>query len=451
MNSNLLNILFNDVYKKTLMKDNTKAFIIKKDDEEKLEKALEDYIMNVMGYSVIKQYHLYQEGKIDSLEYFREIRIHLANIVNNIPSTGITNIFDWIDQYTHIYNENIEKYHYVELLINGIKSNYAKDDHDVAISNKGDSYIISKRPDKHESQMPATYINNIKNLNDILETYIQTILESNSYFNRAFLEEQGNTFDEAVQYILTWTLKNATASDLTNLENYFRKYTTFINDTSLDEFSEHPQFIGQFMGDELFLFRKRSTVVYETPYYLAFLLKNKRIELPNVRMGIEDNGEKKIAHILATQTSQSVSPSISSQELDSIFKKMLPKSKNFREFNPSHLVSLVPTIGLLNGMDIKDIEATEYLPLRYQKLVLESNKSEEELNNYQHRLTNKYLNNFFRMLEFCKGIEISNYPGDGIPLNLYLNDEIEWDNEFLQKLYEIGYHAGIKCKKSKSR
>ena len=98
------------------------------------------------------------------------------------------------------------------------------------------------------------------------------------------------------------------------------------------------------------------------------------------------------------------------------------------------------TLGLLNGAGIDKVNAYEYLPMRYQRFVNEERKNIDELNDYQHRLTNKFINTFFRLMEFTDGIEIISYPENGCTFSFRIKKDIKFNNELLDKAYQLGYN-----------
>lgn len=98
---------------------------------------------------------------------------------------------------------------------------------------------------------------------------------------------------------------------------------------------------------------------------------------------------------------------------------------------------------MLKGYGIDTIRFPDYLPLRYQRFILEKRKSDDEIDKWQHRLTNKFTNNFFRLMGVSFGIEVVSFPENGNVTELKISDIISFDNEFLQKLYILGYSSTI--------
>ena len=64
--------------------------------------------------------------------------------------------------------------------------------------------------------------------------------------------------------------------------------------------------------------------------------------------------------------------------------------------------------------------------------------SEEELESYQSRLTDKNINSYMRLMEFTDGLEIISYPEQDKPFIIQINDGIHFENEFLQSLLDLG-------------
>lgn len=416
-------------------------------DEQELEPVLEEYIMKVMGYKVINQYHNYLKNPVSgSFPYFGEIKCWFINVINNFDLQNSNSMIESIKEYGDNFYDNLEKYKYVNALIKGIKRVYSNDDAKVVIQNMGKSYKIGLLDDKCIDSMPIMQIDDIDNLNKILQNYIELILKNDNNFKILLRDDYGLTPEEALIEILLWTVRNASISDAINLEYFFSKYQTFLIDDTFSDYSQKPVRIGTLLDDELYLVERKSTIAYETPFYLSYMLKDYRVELPNIRMGIENTGSEKRAHILSIQSTQTHINKTGDKIINELIKSKLPKSPNFREYNPSHLISLLITIGILSGLGINQIEAYIYLPMRYQRFVLEQEKSHDELCQYQHRLTNKFINTFFRLMEFTKDIYISSYPENNSNLILKMNEQINFDDAFLNEIYMTGYKLGCEMK-----
>lgn len=312
----------------------------------------------------------------------------------------------------------------------------------IAISNKGDSFVIGRITRKGDNPLPSVYINNIDDFEISLKKYIEALFMSDSFYNLFANKNFDNiSFEDKVKTIFECTIFNATGTDLNNIENFFRVYTDFITDKTFENI-RRPSYIAELFDDELYVMSKRSEIEYETPYYLAFMLKNKRVELPNVRLGIETKNKEKVAHIIATQSAQTVLDRDKLNKIQAEIKNNLPTDPYFRFYNPTHLISLLMTFGMLNGMGIKNIDVKDFLPFRYNKTILDKQMSLEEADNYQTRLTNKNLITYMRLVELIDGINIASYPEMDMGLKIRLNDEIKCKNSFLQNIYDVAYEFG---------
>lgn len=439
MEKHLLCKIFLSVYKNIMAFNTDRNTQFDVENYDVLEEELENYLMRVMGFSVINKLRQYKAGTVREFKYFGEVSKYFENLVYNGKFSTFQDFIIWLKQYTDEFIQVFDSYEYVDKFVKAAKKSITNDETEAVIMQKDDRYTIMNVTDKNQDDTPNIMIEDIVELEDVLSDYVYAVKNSESYYSRPFYEMP----DDAEEYLFEWTLKNATSIDLTNVAEFYKKYTDFINDDTFDYFKYKPKYIGQLFGDELYLLLKKSTVAYETPYYLSFMLKDNRIELPNIRMGIENKNGEKVAHILAIQTSQDIKSTEREKELAGVIKKLLHKSKYFREFNPSHLLSIAITLGFLNRYGIKKVIVPDYLPLRYQRFVLEGRKSEEELHNYQHRLTNKLFNTFFRLFENVEGVKLYNIPEAGTPMLFKLEDEIIFENEFLQHAYNIGYKSSM--------
>ncbi|MDE5630771.1 MAG: hypothetical protein K2I70_04140, partial [Bacilli bacterium] len=190
-----------------------------------------------------------------------------------------------------------------------------------------------------------------------------------------------------------------------------------------------------------YIILRKASIAYETPYYFRFMMYNKVVEFANMRYGIYNEGDHSVAYIQAIQSSQQITENEEYYEISNTIKRDLPKSRYFREFNPMHMASLVLFLGLINGLGIQEVHGSDYFSLRYQRLAIEKNKSEEEMNIYQHRLTNKFINTFMRLIEYTDDINIIKYPEDGDGFILKLNNDIHFSSPILQELYDMAYNS----------
>ena len=77
--------------------------------------------------------------------------------------------------------------------------------------------------------------------------------------------------------------------------------------------------------------------------------------------------------------------------------------------------------------------------------------NEEELENFQYRLTNMMLNTYLKITEFTNDFAVANYPENGYPVTFSSQDKCNFANEFLQNLYDTGYQVGLNILESKNQ
>lgn len=445
MQEKILSRIFLDVYNNFQIFNNNKTKI-SLEDYPSLEETLEKYLVDVLGNRIKYNYE----------DNFREIIKYFENIIYNSRYKNYDNIIECIDSYKKEFIQKMESHKYAKLFISTMEKLYSKSydgkifsdkSNDltyscIAIVNRGDSFTIGRIPRKDEINLPSIQINNIDEFEKILQQYIESIKSSDSLYNLFDNKNYDSlTFENKVKIIFECTILNATASDLNCAENFFRRYNNFISDKTLENML-NLKCAGELFNDELYIKLKKAEILYETPYYFAFFLRDKKVELPNVRFGIEECDNKKVAHIIATQSAQRILDMDNLDKIQSEIKKNLPTDPYFRNYNPTHLVSLLMSFGILNGMGIKDIQVKDYLPFRYNKTILDRQMNEEEADNYQIRLTNKNLMTYMRLIELVDGINITSYPEMDMGLILKLDDVIKCKNEFLQNIYNIGYRFG---------
>lgn len=434
MEEKKLTAIFISTYRKLYSYKKNNSFYLKINDPELFEKNLLEYLISIYGVFIKYNLHL----------YYPEISKSFENIIVN-GGKQWDNIEAFVLQYGENFYDNINKYPLSSNFIYTIGKIYSKDHNRVVINNFSKSYCIGKIERKGEESIPNIIIKNIETFENILFEFVNAVKKSDTYFNAFF---SGMEEDDAISYLFEWVTRNASPSDMQDIEQYYMKYTSFIIDDTFDNLKNSVK-IGSFFGDNLFVRLKKANVNYETPYYISFMLNSDAggVELPVIRLGIERKKDKKIAHILATQTSQEHHCFEHYSELNECFKKMFDKSKYFRDFNPSHVVSLILCFGLLKGMGINKVEVVTYLPLRMQRLILEGQKSEEEIYDLQYRLTNKNVSNYLRLREHFNDINVDDYYLDiNSNLSILLGDNISSENLFFQTLYNLGYNAGVSHK-----
>ncbi len=410
--------IFRSVYiKKNIERKNNNFIKIKNKDV--LEEILYNYVIKSIGYCS------------DYSKYYDEIGLLFENIITNIPYVySFENLVDEINKYVEKYIKKLNEKKYTSLFIQAMTQQYSSDHIKAVVINNKNTYVIGKKSRLEEEEMPKIVIRDIDELENILEKLVATYnMSSHVYGNLLRTDE-----DDDIVLFFSWIIKNATTEDLSDIGKYLNKYISYVQDDTFEDF-KYPNYLGNFFNDELWAKISSSDVAYETPYYFVFMLRNNHLILPYVRYGI-DNGKEKTANILAIQTPNAYNPK--NDELNKYIKENLPKSKNFRNYNPSHLISFTLFIGILLSKGIKQITIADYLPFRYQRFILENRKSVDELEDHQKRLTNKEIFTYMRLMEFTDGLEIINYPENNTPFILKIKDDIHFENEFLENLLNLG-------------
>jgi len=416
-----------------------KAF--KEESLIEVENALKGYIYAVLGYRINHNYN------------WGEVRIHIDNVCNNIRRNTSESLVELIDEYKNYYLDLMGKYPHVALLIDVFKNIFDKnydgklgssveyhqksDNAEAIIRHNRTEHIISieKAIRQSSTPLPSVFMHNLDNIEKSLTRFVDAVKNSNTNYNM-FYRPGYSTYseDEKIKILFEGVILNATSYDLIHLDEFFDRYTAFVSDEKMGELNKLAC-IGDAFEDKLYFKTKKSDFEYETPYCLAFMLANHRIELPNVRMGIADDR----AYILALQTSQETG---NKDEIDTLIKANIPRTKKFNFYNPTHMVSLTLAVGLLNGMGIKKIDISDYMPLRYYKTIKDKKMDESEADRYLTRVTEKYLNTFFKFECLTKGVNINCPQGSKTNITIDLDDEIICHNEFFQHLYELAYNYG---------
>ena len=415
------------------------------ENEAELEVELNKYLIDILGI----------ENKNDFVNHYKEIKKYFENIIVNdydFSKSVIDNIKNYKEKFINI----LKTHPLTRIFINTLCTLYGNDyrfyneygDNKKIIDNLNltighvDNSFLIQRFTKCDESFLSIKIIDIEVFERILTNYITEIQKSDSFYNIFDNESFLNiSYASKIKLVLFSTLLNATANDLLSIEKYFQKYTDFITDNTFDYIKTLRE-LGNLFDDQLYVKLKRSELEYETPYYMCYMLKNNHVELPNIRFGIENKLDKKVAHILATQSSQISMPEENKLKIESEIKKNIPKTKYFRFYNPSHLISLVITFGILKGVGIEDIDVVDYMPFRHKKTILEKKMSEEEADVYQTRLTEKNLSTYIKLSMICNGIDVVNYPDMNLGLKLKIEDNVTFENKFLQDLYDCGYDMG---------
>ena len=440
--------LFFNVYEK-IYGEEARMVIENNIDIEKLEETLKNFLTKITVY------------KNNYIGNSKEIEIMFENIFANRDkySMGLIAI---IEEYGSDYVTMLNDHPYTQKFLiaaNNIYSESFDIKHDgkedsafkinVAIKNIGKRIDIIRAVRIDEESFPSIVIRNIDTFEETLKEYIEAIKNGNSWYNifdRDGFCQRGE--DENIKMILEAALVNATNIDARDIEVFFKNYTSYVLNEDLGSL-RNLQKVGRLFDDDLYIMLKRSELWYETPFYISLMLCNKHIELPNVRLGIDF--EKKCANIIAVQSSQVQNETQEFIELKETIKRVLPKDSYYRFINPSHVISLVITMGYLKAIGINEVLLKDYMPFRYKKVVYDKHLDEDEAEKLQTRLTTKNIATFLRISSNIDGINVMSYPGNSSELKLSIADEIHGKNQFIEDLFKLGYDLGQKNKCENTR
>lgn len=384
---------------------------------DELENSLKSYLSVTYGY------------KIDYSSYLKEIKVCFENIVNNSNSRDLIDINAYVLRYTEEYINKMNQNYYSAILIESLRGLYSKNIYDTVVKNFKNQFSIGIIDKRNEDFMPYINIKDINLLEKTLKRIVFDITMLDTPFNiyiRNMNEHDG------LKYLFQSIVRNASCYDLCDINSFFQKYDNFLTDDTFSEFTSE-KYIGQILGNDVFVKLKKAYASYETPYYFSFYLKNSGeiLELPNIRFGIDD---KKV-FILATQTSQENYNNKNYDKLCECYKCFIGNNKYFRNYNPMHAISIILSLGLFKRFGMDNINVVGYMPFRYKKCSIENNFSDFESNDLQYRLTNKQFYTYLRVLENFDGIFINDYSDLTGNLSLILSDDISSSNDILNDLF----------------
>ncbi|MBO4601410.1 MAG: hypothetical protein J5634_04185 [Bacilli bacterium] len=416
-----------------------------------LEESLVDVVQKVLGAAVVLNYKGIIDKNFKGFAYSNEVSKLFENIIINYKKEG--SIVSSIKNYGENYLCEASGYKYANILLKNIYRLYSNNRENVLILKFDDCYRIDQTNNlQGRTPMPSIYIDNIANLDKLLEEYINKIQNSDSFYKCIYSSDPQLLTDETIGDIFYWTLLNININETQCLEDYFKKYIDFLDQGIYKNIMSKPLKVGELFEDNVYAVAIRKNISYETPYWLSFILEKNRFCFPLVASGIYEYDDEMTAEIVTVQDSQAIPFDINrNNEIKDRIKKESPKTHNFREHNPTHLFSILFTIGYLNGANITSINVCTYMPFRYQRQVIENNKSDEEIDSFQNRVAMKNLYSWFRILEFTEDIVVENYPDNGTFLSLKLNNEIKFNNNLFQKVYDLGYNAGREANNYKSK
>lgn len=448
MDRNTFSNIFLDLYYST----NTIKLKIKKIDL--LEKALEDYLVSILGYKI----------RHNRAAHIREIKCYFQNIINNINFTKKTKIIDSIQEYQKYYKSLFEVNPLTNQFINSINllydinynsndlinklTNTIEEDINITIEHKKTDDNIDKIVIKSYQEnllLPQKIcINNVETFELILNEYINSIKNSDSNYNifsKKYYDILNN--QDKLRMLFQYTMYNVSNEDCKDIESYFKKYIQFLKNDLLEKLKK-PTYICNLLDNKIYCMLKKSEIEYETPYYLSFVLGNKELELPNVKMGIENLKGKTVAHIFSIQQSPLYQSNKEISLLENQVKVLFHQDSYFKHYKAIHLISLILTLGILKGMDINEIQVKEFLPFRYKRIFTNQETNLQEIINLQKRYSNETMIKYMQVTNILDGISVIMDE----KVNIKISDNITSDNKNILEIYEASLELGKKIIKT---
>lgn len=432
----ILSKIFLDLYSSK----SEKARKIKIKDYDKLETALDDYLVSILGYKI----------KHNRSTHAKEIKVYLENIIENTTITRKVGVVECIKQYQQTYKVMLENHPLTEQFINSINllfekeynnnfvkrfNNNIEEDINIAVRHINNELKIENYQSS-KLVIPTICIKNIDSFELVLNSYINTVKNSDSNYN-VFSKKYYDVLkeNEKLKMLMQCTIYNATSEDAQDIEMFFNKYINFFSDKTFESLKKINYLCDEF-NDKIYVMLKCSEIEDETPYYLSFFLENSRLELPAVKIGIEIQENKKIAHIYSIDFPRAIS---NKENLLNIEKQIRLNVKNdtyFKYYHPTHLISLSLTLGMLKGIGIEDIRIKQFLPFRHKKILLDETQTEEEAKKIQTKLGNKTMIKYMHLAYLLSGITTLDQTNFSIP------EEVESANKLIANLYNEGYKFG---------
>ncbi len=398
---------------------------------EILENILLNYIRYNMGYKLNDDY----------TDYFKTVEVYLKSIADNLDNVTLDNICFKVGQYINSNLKKLQKNFYVESFINAVKQRYTNDIKNVAVRNFHDTYeIFMCNKDESNIDISSTIIMNINELQTTLENYLNAILNSNSLYKNIITDLKNDTLEK----IFFWTVINANIYELKDVNKLFIRYIDYLNDDYYN-LEKKPKKYGMMNDDSIYFKYDVSDLAFETPYFTRFFIVDEKdnlsFELPNIRFGFrKDENEEIECQILAIQTSQTMNSSELCNDVMNFFKFKLKKTSKFREFNPSHMISLLLFIGMLEGMNVKSFKISEYMPFRFKRF-FNDNLDLDVVKARQYRITKKMINNFKKLTLYFSNIEEDFESLNEIGFNII--GPLSANDDFIDNLISIGRKIGL--------
>lgn len=308
----------------------------------------------------------------------------------------------------------------------------------------------------HNDAVPTLMIKNVSSFSKLLLQLINDMMHKDLKWCIPYFDV--TTEEAKLKYFLSLIWSNMSANDFANVEDYLRRYISFINDETYVDLKMVTSPIAKLNNYHLEITNVEERNCEETPYALRVVVAdegNNRFVLPDVKYGIEDHDGHKRVYIYAVQYNSKmqeeneeqkkfrmkinrllykVDEDISKEELAHKMETQNDNhsgDENIVDVTPSALVSLTASLSLFAVSGFNDIIVPSYLPLRWdaKKIMYErrikyyrsKGYNEEELTKMQQdfdaeqyriarNIIDKHIRNFRRLDYHFDGIDINAYP-----------------------------------------
>lgn len=306
-----------------------------------------------------------------------------------------------------------------------------------------------------------------------ISNFEQFISALDEYLNYAYTFYQSDTYIKDIKEevnkkkaLLTILWSNATYDDFANPIGYIKKRIDFFKNRPL---IENNNAFSTILGCNIEAICNKELVTNETPYNITFRLFNENNEemfLPTIRIGLSNNK----AYIYSIQNKNELEKNSFTSKTK---RKLYLINDGFnnetgeeyfgvgelKDTTMSFILSANLTLGILNNLDIKQVEFISFMPPRWNaheitpyyksllmekhnedKITIDEYKETEHTKNIliQNNITQKFLRTALRLNEVHSGIEINKMPLDGdFNLGIRLSEIDECSNELLNETYNI--------------
>lgn len=338
--------------------------------------------------------------------------------------------------------------------------------------------ISGKKKYMKNNELPTLIINNIKEFNQCLLSYLAKAIKVFDNDNFSYLMEKacGNQIKDQIKYILVVLFANAREDDFKNPISYLKMQEKFLKNMQL--VNKYPTYTKvafiEDLDSEIEVTSKRQEPNFETPYVFSSRLKynrdgkNEYYELPNISYGITDNS----VYVYTIKGSNRKSKEQSKYEkkinrlLYKINKNVNPDDEYLRYVNhgregyyPENIidvthasvVALTIFLNMIQNEGFRNIIAVDFLPLRYisrtnsllsrlkkkDKLDERSKLDIEKIQEYnQSNITEKFLRTFDRVNYHLNNLEVISYPNElDNSMHLRLNEDYKVDDNLINNIY----------------